>query len=61
MNRTRTLLAAGAGALALIGLMVPAQAAPDVSLTRFECGTPQPPVAVSPRFSDTFAYGDLKL
>jgi glyoxylase-like metal-dependent hydrolase (beta-lactamase superfamily II) len=32
-----------------------------MSLTRFECGTPQAPVSVSPRFSDTFAYGDLKL
>jgi N-acyl homoserine lactone hydrolase len=61
MNRTRTLLAAGAGALALTGLMTPAQAAPDMSLTRFECGTPQAPIAVNPRFSDTFAYGDLKL
>ncbi|MFZ0839661.1 MAG: N-acyl homoserine lactonase family protein, partial [Xanthobacteraceae bacterium] len=61
MNRTRTLLAVGAGALALAGLMIPAQAAPDMSLTRFECGTPQAPVPVNPRFSDTFAYGDLKL
>jgi glyoxylase-like metal-dependent hydrolase (beta-lactamase superfamily II) len=61
MNRTRTLLAAGAGALALAGLMTSAQGAPDMSLTRFECGTPQAPVPVNPRFSDTFAYGDLKL
>lgn len=61
MNRTRTLLAVGAGALALAGLMIPAQAAPDMSLTRFECGTPQAPVPINPRFSDTFAYGDLKL
>jgi N-acyl homoserine lactone hydrolase len=61
MNRTTTLLAAGVGALALTGLMAPARAAPDMSLTRFECGTPQAPVPVNPRFSDTFAYGDLKL
>jgi N-acyl homoserine lactone hydrolase len=61
MNPTKTLLAAGVGALALAGLMTAAQAAPDMSLTRFECGTPQAPVPVSPRFSDTFAYGDLKL
>ncbi len=43
------------------GLAAPAQAAPEMSLTRFECGTPQAPVPVNQRFSDTFAYGDLKL
>jgi N-acyl homoserine lactone hydrolase len=32
-----------------------------MSLTRFECGTPQSPTPVNPRFSDIFAYGDLKL
>src|SRR5882757_9882115 len=32
-----------------------------MSLTRFECGTPQAPVAVNERFSDIYAYGDLKL
>ncbi len=30
-------------------------------MKRIECGTPQPPVPVNPRFSDTFSYGDLKL
>lgn len=35
--------------------------APEVTLTRFDCGTPQPPVEVNKRFSDTFAYGDLKV
>jgi N-acyl homoserine lactone hydrolase len=59
MNRTLTVLAFGASVFA--SLAVPAQAAPDVSLTRFDCGTPQAPVAVNPRFSDTYAYGDLKL
>jgi len=59
MNRTLTILAFGAGLFA--GLAAPAQAAPDVSLTRFDCGTPQAPIAVNPRFSDTYAYGDLKL
>jgi glyoxylase-like metal-dependent hydrolase (beta-lactamase superfamily II) len=58
MMRTLNLLAAGACALA--ALAVPAQAA-DMALTRIECGTPQPPTAVNQRFSDTFAYGDLKL
>jgi glyoxylase-like metal-dependent hydrolase (beta-lactamase superfamily II) len=39
-----------------------AQAASDVELSRLaDCGTPQPPIAVNQRFSDTFAYGDLKL
>jgi N-acyl homoserine lactone hydrolase len=59
MNRTLNVLAAGACALA--ALAVPAHAAPDMALTRFECGTPQAPTAVNQRFSDTFAYGDLKL
>src|SRR5262245_39105039 len=33
----------------------------DMSLTRLDCGTPQAPTAVNQRFSDTFAFGDLKL
>jgi N-acyl homoserine lactone hydrolase len=56
-----TMLAGGACAGALAILAAPAQAAPDMALTRFECGTPQAPVAVNQRFSDTYAYGDLKL
>src|ERR1700753_1965338 len=42
------------------GLALPAQAA-DVSLLRLDCGTPQAPTAVNERFSDTFAYGELKI
>jgi N-acyl homoserine lactone hydrolase len=61
MYRMLTILAACAWGGALAGLMEPAYAAPEMSLTRFECGTPQPPVAVNQRFSDTYAYGDLKL
>ena len=39
----------------------PALAA-DMSLIRIgDCGTPQAPTAVNQRFSDTYAYGDLKL
>ena len=34
--------------------------APEVSLTRFECGSPRPGVDVNQRFSDTFAYPGLK-
>jgi N-acyl homoserine lactone hydrolase len=59
MNRILTILAAGASLFA--GLAMPAQAASDLSLARFDCGTPQAPVAVNQRFSDTFAYGELKL
>jgi N-acyl homoserine lactone hydrolase len=58
MNRTLTILAAGVCAFA--GFAAPALAA-DMSLTRLDCGTPQAPTAVNPRFSDTFSYGDLKL
>jgi glyoxylase-like metal-dependent hydrolase (beta-lactamase superfamily II) len=56
MKRMLTMLAAGA----LAGLAMPAQAA-DLLLTRLDCGTPQAPTAVNQRFSDTYAYGDLKL
>src|SRR5471032_1958352 len=59
MNRILTILAVGASLFA--SLAVSAQAAPDISLARFDCGTPQAPTAVNERFSDTFAYGDLKL
>jgi len=59
MKRTLILLAAGACLFA--GLATSAQAAPDVSLARLDCGTPPPPTAVNERFSDTFAYGELKI
>src|SRR5262245_60812419 len=60
MKSMLTMLAAGACAGAFIALAGPAQAA-DMSLTRLDCGTPQAPVAVNQRFSDIYAYGDLKL
>ena len=53
----RTLIKLVAGASLFAGLAVPALAAPEVSLARFDCGTPQAPVAVNQRFSDTYAYG----
>src|SRR5262245_25887178 len=59
MNRTLSTLAASACALA--ALAAPGRAATDLSLTRFECGTPQAPVAVNQRFSDTYSYGDKKI
>jgi N-acyl homoserine lactone hydrolase len=45
----------------LFVIAAPAQAAGEISLARFDCGTPQAPVAVNERFSDTFAYGDKKI
>ena len=57
MNRLLTTLAC-ASALAFAA---PAFAAPDMALTRLDCGTPQAPIAVNQRFSDIYAYGDLKL
>ncbi len=59
MNRIPTMLAIGASLFA--GITMPAQAAPELSLARFDCGTPQAPTAVNQRFSDTYAYGDLKI
>jgi N-acyl homoserine lactone hydrolase len=65
MQRILSLLLAGACACGLVGLAAslatPARAAAEMSLARLDCGTPQAPVAVNERFSDTFAYGDLKI
>src|ERR1700748_2698654 len=59
MSRKLAILALGASLLA--GLTAPAQAA-DVSLLRMaDCGTPQAPTPVNQRFSDTYAYGELKI
>jgi N-acyl homoserine lactone hydrolase len=59
MNRTLTMLALGASLFA--GIATSAQAAPQLELARLDCGTPQAPTPVNERFSDTYAYGDLKL
>ena len=61
MKRLLALVAAGISANALVAFAALAQAPPEVTLTRFDCGTPQAPTAVNQRFSDTFAYGDLKI
>src|SRR4051812_7114462 len=42
------------------GLATCAQAA-DVALSRLDCGTPQAPIAVNERFSDTYAFPGLKV
>jgi glyoxylase-like metal-dependent hydrolase (beta-lactamase superfamily II) len=53
---------AGISANALLGLAALAQGAPEVTLTRMaDCGTAQAPTAVNQRFSDTYAFGDLKV
>jgi N-acyl homoserine lactone hydrolase len=61
MQRILALLAIGVCANALVDFSAAAQGAPEVTLTRFECGTNQAPTEVNLRFSDTYAYGDLKL
>jgi N-acyl homoserine lactone hydrolase len=51
-------------AIAAIGLAftnIAAAQAPEMSLTRFECGTSRPPADVNTRFSDTYAFAGLKL
>jgi N-acyl homoserine lactone hydrolase len=58
---TRIHIMIGACAAAVLGLAAPTHAAPEVTLTRLDCGTPAAPTAVNQRFSDTFSYGDLKL
>src|SRR5437667_5822672 len=58
--KTRIWPAIGAGAL--LSLSAAAQTAPEVTLTRIECGTGAKPTIVAERFSDTFAYSkDLAL
>ena len=61
MRRTLSMLAIGVCANALVGLTALAQAAPEVTLTRLECGTSGPPTDVGLRFSDTYAYNGLKV
>ena len=46
---------------ALIGLPAMAQAPAEVTLARIDCGTAATPTDVGQRFTDTFAYKDLKL
>jgi glyoxylase-like metal-dependent hydrolase (beta-lactamase superfamily II) len=62
MRRTLKLLAIGLCANALVAAPVLAQSSVEVTLTRLsDCGTPVAPTEVNQRFSDTFAYGDLKV
>ena len=61
MRRTLTLMALGICTYALVDRSASGQGAPEVTLTRFDCGTPQAPTEVNLRFSDTYAYGALKV
>src|SRR3954469_22148201 len=61
MQRILTMLALGVCANALVAASAMAQATPEVTLTRFDCGTGQAPTEVNLRFSDTYAYPGLKL
>ena len=61
MLRATILLAVGLFANVLIGLPAIAQAPAEVTLTRIDCGTGATPTDVGQRFTDTFAYKDLKL
>jgi len=61
MHPILRLISAGTCVGALASQLASAQAAPEVSLARLDCGTPAAPTAVNQRFSDTYAYGDLKI
>jgi N-acyl homoserine lactone hydrolase len=61
MRRTLSMLAIGVCANALMSLSALAQATPEVTLTRLDCGTGAAPTDVSLRFSDTYAYNGLKV
>src|SRR5688572_25895102 len=61
MLRATILFAVGLYASVLIGLPAMAQAPAEVTLTRIDCGTAATPTDVGQRFTDTFAYKDLKL
>ena len=64
MWRTLTLLAICVLSNALTGLPAWAQAAqstPEVTLTRLDCGTSNPPFDPNLRFSDTWAFRGLKV
>ena len=58
MRRTLTLLALSACANVFISAPAVAQVAPEVTLTRLDCGTPVLN-DVGVRFTDTYAYNGL--
>ena len=60
MKLIQSLLVLVVGA-SVAGSAALAQTAPEVTLTRLECGTPQPPIDVNARFTDTYAFPGVKL
>jgi glyoxylase-like metal-dependent hydrolase (beta-lactamase superfamily II) len=61
MYRLLSFPAIGVCVNALFALAAAAQTAPEVTLARFDCGNSPAPTDVSARFSDTYAYNELKL
>src|SRR5213592_887610 len=61
MLKALSLFVVGVCANLLVGLPAFAQSPAEVTLTRIDCGTGATPTDVGQRFTDTFAYKDLKL
>src|ERR1051325_613668 len=61
MLKATILFALGLCVTVLVGVPAMAQAPAELTLTRIDCGTGAAPIYVGQRFSDTFAYKDLKL
>lgn len=62
MLKKLSLLLIGACACVFTSMAALGQAKPEVTLTRFsDCGTSQAPTEVNLRFSDTYAYGGLRI
>ena len=61
MRRVLYLLAIGVCANALMTASASAQAAPEVSLTRLDCGTSAAPTDVGQRFTDIYGYQGVKI
>src|SRR4026208_2645686 len=61
MLRALSLFVVGMCANVLVALPAFAQSPAEVTLTRIDCGTRATPTDVGQRFTDTFAYKDLKL
>jgi glyoxylase-like metal-dependent hydrolase (beta-lactamase superfamily II) len=47
--------------IASMSVSASAQTAPEITLTRFDCGTSQAPTDVGMNFTDTYAYSGLKI
>ena len=61
MSRTLALLVICMLSNMFTGMQAWAQATPEVTLTRLDCGTSNPPFDPNLRFSDTWAFRGLKV